>query len=87
MASPEKPRDFEVQKSIDCRGKRCPVPIYMATRALASMEAGDVLEVKTTDAASVNDFPDFAARAGHDMLAIEQEEDKVHVFFVRKGNG
>ncbi len=80
----EDSRDFEVDKSIDCCGKRCPVPIYMATKALKVMSAGEVLEVKCTDASSVNDFPGFAERAGHDLLAIEKEGAKTHVFYLRK---
>ena len=78
-------RDFVVNKSIDCCGKRCPVPIYMAAEALKVMSTGEVLEVKCTDASSVNDFPGFTEKAGHDLLAIEKEGAKTHVFYVRKG--
>ena len=85
MSTNEESRDLAPNKSIDCRGKRCPMPIYMASRALASMEAGEVLEVKCTDASSIHDFPSFAEKAGHSLLATIDEGDKVHVFFVRKG--
>jgi hypothetical protein len=52
MSSDEGAQDLKADKSIDCSGKRCPMPIYMASRALKSMQAGEVLEVKCTDANS-----------------------------------
>ena len=85
MSTTEEIGDLKVDKSIDCSGKRCPMPIYMATRALAAMEVGEVLEVKCTDASSVNDFPGFAEKAGRSLLATEKQGDKTHVFYLKKG--
>ena len=86
MSTDEGPRGYQVKKSLDCSGKRCPVPIYMASRALKTLAVGDVLEVKTTDASSINDFPGFADREGHTLLAVEKKEgDKVNVFYLQKG--
>jgi len=87
MALADETELLEVTKSIDCSGKCCPMPIYMATRTLAAMAAGEVLEVKCTDASSVHDFPAFVEKAGHTLLASERREGKVTVFLVRKGEG
>ena len=78
---------IEVTKSLDCRGKRCPMPIYMASKALAAMNGGEVLEVSCTDASSVRDFPGFADKAGHTLLATEHRDDSVHVFYLRRADG
>ncbi len=78
---------FDVTRSLDCRGKRCPMPIYMASKALAAMKAGEVLEVSCTDASSARDFPSFAEKAGHTLLAAEQREGSVHVFYLRRADG
>jgi tRNA 2-thiouridine synthesizing protein A len=86
MSSAAAARDFDIACSLDCRGKRCPMPIYMASKTLASMSAGEVLEVKCTDAGSAADFPGFADRAGHTLLAAERGEDRVHVFYLRRAD-
>ena len=87
MPTNEENQDLKADKSIDCSGKRCPMPIYMASRALKSMKAGEILEVKCTDAGSVNDFPGFAEKKGHSLVATQKQEDKVYVFYLRKGDG
>jgi tRNA 2-thiouridine synthesizing protein A len=86
MSSDERAQDLKADKSIDCSGKRCPMPIYMASRALKSMQAGELLEVKCTDANSANDFPGFAEKKGH-VLAATRQEGKVYLFYLRKGDG
>ncbi len=85
MPPTEDKPDQEATKSIDCSGKRCPMPIYMASRALASMKAGEVLEVKCTDASSIHDFPGFVDKSDHTLVATEHLEGKVYVFYVRRG--
>lgn len=86
MASSEESRELKPDRSIDCSGKRCPMPIYMASRALKSMRAGEILEVKCTDANSANDFPGFAEKKGH-ILEATRQDGKLYVFYLRKGDG
>ena len=59
-------------EQIDTRGTKCPMPVLKAKKALAKMQAGDVLLVLATDPASVADLAQFAAQTGHKILAQEK---------------
>ena len=75
---------LEVAMELDCVGMYCPMPIYKASIAFKKIATGEVLKVMSTDLGSVRDFPAFARQASHELLAT-QEQDGVHVFFLRKG--
>ena len=51
---------MEFDKEVDARGLNCPLPILRAKKALAEMQAGQVLRVLATDPGSVKDFAAFA---------------------------
>ena len=59
-------------EQIDTRGTKCPMPVLKTKKALAKMQAGDVLLVLATDPASVADLAQFAAQTGHKILAQEK---------------
>ena len=59
-------------QQIDTRGTKCPMPVLKTKKALAKMQAGDVLLVLATDPASVADLAQFAAQTGHKILAQEK---------------
>lgn len=59
-------------EQIDTRGTKCPMPVLKTKKALAKMQAGDVLLVLATDSASVADLAQFAAQTGHKILAQEK---------------
>lgn len=69
--------------ALDCRELLCPLPVYRASQAMATLGAGQVLKVECTDPGSLADFPAFARQRGHTLLAAE-ERDGVQVFYLRK---
>ena len=58
-------------KEVDARGLNCPLPILRAKKALAEMQAGQVLHVLATDPGSVKDFAAFARQTGNEL--VEQQ--------------
>jgi TusA-related sulfurtransferase len=48
---------------LNVRGEKCPMPIVKAKKALATMNAGQVLRVEATDKGSVLDFQGWAKTA------------------------
>ncbi len=54
-------------ETVDARGKRCPMPVLMAKRAIAMCEQGESIEVLTTDPAAPSDFETFAKLEGHSV--------------------
>ena len=52
---------------LDARGLQCPMPLLKLKQQLNQMQAGDYIEVKTTDAGSVRDFNAFTQQVGHKL--------------------
>ena len=77
--------DFQADRSLDCSGDLCPLPVYKASKSLATLTRGQVLELRCTDPGSLRDIPALANQAGHELLAIQELEPGVHLFWLRKG--
>lgn len=70
-------------KTLDCIGLFCPVPILKVREALKPMRVGETLEMLSDDPASEADMKSWAARTGHDLLASDKD-GRVYRFLVRK---
>ncbi|OGA31342.1 MAG: response regulator SirA [Betaproteobacteria bacterium RIFCSPLOWO2_12_FULL_67_28] len=73
---------MQVDKELDARGLNCPLPILRAKKALADMQAGQVLRIVATDPGSVKDFQAFCKQTGHSLLE-QAEADKVYTFLMK----
>lgn len=58
----------------DCRGAFCPVPIIRARQAIKSLAPGQVLEILATDPGSQGDFRAFAKNTGHELVLATEDE-------------
>ncbi|MDP2228035.1 MAG: sulfurtransferase TusA family protein [Moraxellaceae bacterium] len=70
----------DIPRQLDARGLRCPMPLLKLKQALHGMLAGEVIEVRTTDAGSVRDFQAFLRQGGH---ALEEMREGETEFFFR----
>jgi tRNA 2-thiouridine synthesizing protein A len=61
-------------KTLDCKGLVCPMPILRTRKALDQMESGQILEILGDDPATANDLPAFARNVGHEFLGSKNEE-------------
>jgi tRNA 2-thiouridine synthesizing protein A len=61
-------------KTLDCKGLACPMPILKTRKALDQMESGQILEILGDDPATENDLPAFARNVGHEYLGSKDEE-------------
>ena len=59
--------DMAVAERVDARGKRCPMPVLMAKRAIAECRPGDTIEILVTDPSAPKDFETFARLEGHSV--------------------
>lgn len=59
--------DFSMSnvRTIDARGKRCPMPVLMAKRAINEEKVMESLEIWVTDSSAPQDFETFARLEGH----------------------
>ena len=62
-------------KTVDCTGLYCPMPIVNAKREIASMEAGQVLEVLADDPGFKTDLPAWCKLTSNEFLGIEEDGD------------
>lgn len=74
--------DFD--KEVDARGLNCPLPILRAKKALAEMQASQVLRVVATDPGAVKDFQAFAKQTGNELLQQGETADKAFEFFLKR---
>lgn len=69
---------------LDAAMLQCPLPLLKTKLALKGLPAGGLLQVKTTDSASVVDIPRFIDRSGHTLVSIEQR-DEYALITIKKG--
>ena len=68
---------------LDAKGLNCPLPILKAKKALKDLQAGQVLEVLSTDPGSVADFSAFCRTTGNEMVE-QSEAGGVYTYLIRK---
>lgn len=69
--------------TLDACGLHCPLPLLKAKQALAGLGAGQLLEVRSTDAGSWRDMASFTDQSDHVLEAREQRED-IYYYWIRK---
>ena len=63
----------EANKTVDCQGLSCPMPIVKTKRAITEIHPGQVLEVLATDPGSVADVQSWSRRTGHEYLGTVED--------------
>jgi tRNA 2-thiouridine synthesizing protein A len=69
--------------TLDTRGLTCPLPILRTKKALATLLAGEVLEITATDPGSVKDLDSFCEQTGHELILTQRMNDEF-LFRIRK---
>lgn len=63
-----------IEQTLDVTGLKCPLPILRAKKALAQLQADDVLTVLATDAGAPDDFAAFCRQTGHQLLQSSAQD-------------
>jgi len=79
-----KVKNIEPDRTLDCIGLYCPVPIFNTNQEMEKIEVGEVLEMVTDDPAAVQDIPRWAKRGGHQFIKLYKKDDHFY-FLIRKG--
>ncbi len=72
-----------MDRELDVKGLRCPLPVIKARMALNEMAVGEVVTVLATDPASNIDIRHLCNITGHELIDASQE-DGVLTFVIRK---
>jgi tRNA 2-thiouridine synthesizing protein A len=75
--------DIVFNAEVDAIGMNCPLPILRTKKALATLQSGEVLKIKATDAGAAHDFPAFAKQTGNELIA-STTEGEVLVFYMKR---
>ena len=70
-------------RTIDCVGLFCPLPILKTREAIKAMAVGQVLAMTSDDPASEADMKSWTTRTGHELLEMDKH-GAVFRFIVRK---
>jgi tRNA 2-thiouridine synthesizing protein A len=74
---------YMADRTIDCVGLFCPMPILKTRDALKTMAVGQVLAMTSDDPASEADMMSWTTRTGHELLEMDKH-GAVFRFLVRK---
>jgi tRNA 2-thiouridine synthesizing protein A len=75
---------YTSQRTLDCRGDACPLPLLKTKKAMAELASGEILEIVGTDPGSKNDLPSWASRTGNIYLGVEEEGELFHFYLQKK---
>ena len=70
-------------KIVDARGVMCPEPLMELMKALRQQEVGDVVVLYSDDLGSRKDIPQWVAKSGYELLAVNERDGYVE-YSVRK---
>jgi TusA-related sulfurtransferase len=76
---------MDKDRTLDCYGLLCPMPIIKIAEAIKDMAPGQVLEVVATDEGILSDLPAWCARTRNECLGVEEKDGEYHGF-VKKGS-
>ena len=68
---------------LDCSGMLCPMPVVKTSKAIKTLEVGQVLKMIATDPGAPPDMEAWARQTGNEMLRSMVEDGKF-VFYIRR---
>ncbi len=71
---------MKADKTLDCVGLYCPMPIVKTAEKIKELKAGEVLEVVADDKGIKLDMPAWCQSTGHEFLGIEEESGEIKVY-------
>ena len=69
---------------LDCRGRRCPLPIIDLARAITGIAVGETIMVEADDPAAAADIAAWCRMRGHALIGSSPAEDGVPAYEVRR---
>ncbi len=66
-----------MKHQLDARRLLCPMPVIRTQDRVATLSAGDLLEVTCTDPGVKNDIPAWCRINGHEVISIEDRDDEI----------
>ena len=63
--------------TLDASNTLCPLPVIKTQDRIAQLQPGDLLEVTCTDPGALNDIPAWCRINGHNVVSMDEDDDKI----------
>ena len=74
---------LKADKTLDCSGMLCPVPVIKTSKAIKEVQVGEVLQMIATDPGAPADMEAWSRQTGNELLDSHQEGGK-YIFYFRR---
>ena len=75
---------MKADKTLDCVGLYCPMPIYKTAQKMKELTSGEVLEIVADDKGINKDMPAWCNATGNVCLGTEEKDGEFHIFVKKK---
>lgn len=75
---------MKIDKTLDCIGLFCPMPVVKTKLELETMNPGEVLEIISDDQGFEKDLPAWCKLSGEEFLEIKKERNIVKGYVKKK---
>jgi tRNA 2-thiouridine synthesizing protein A len=74
---------MKADRTLDCVGLYCPMPIAKTAEKIKELKKGEVLEIVADDRGIKHDMPAWCQATGNEFLGVEEGGGEIRVY-VRK---
>ena len=71
---------MKADRTLDCIGLYCPIPIVKTAARIKAMKVGEVLEITADDKGIKMDMPAWARSTGNEFLGVEEKDGEFKVY-------
>lgn len=71
---------MKADKTLDCVGLYCPMPIVQTSLKIKEMKTGEVLEILADDKGIKQDMPAWCQTTGNECLGVEEAGREIKVY-------
>ena len=75
---------MKADRTLDCMGLYCPMPIVKTAEKLKALKIREVLEVLADDKGIKQDMPAWCEATGHECLGMEEDDNGEIKVYVKK---
>lgn len=71
---------MDSDKTLDCVGLYCPMPLYETSKKIKELNIGEILEVVADDKGIKKDMPAWCETTGNEFIGIEEDGGEYRVY-------
>ena len=75
--------ELKSKESLDLTGLACPMPIVKVSKAMKTLEPGEIIDALTSDTGALADFPAWARTSGNEIVKTQTEGYNTR-FYIKK---